>query len=379
MKWTKLLIATGLGACLAASSLSAAGAQTLKIGVIAPLTGPGAPWGMAAKVGAEIVAAEMNAKGGLDVGGKKYQIGVIAYDDQYKAAEAVAAYNRLINQDGVRYMIIATSAPTMALRQNVEDDKVVALTSAYAPGAIGETTKYMFRLYSTASDFVPSYVDWMLANFKERRMVTLNPNDETGWGQKQVTEKIYKEKGFSVVGGELYERSVKDFQPVLTKVLALQPDVIDLGSSAPPTAGLIVRQGRELGYKGRFVQTGGPGWAAAVEAAGKEAAEGMINVLYADPANAGFQRVTAAYKSAIGQEPNEIIVPYYDGVTVLLSAIAKGGDVNDTAKTAASFKAVLPMKSLQGDEMTYELQQIRTFDYVSVLKDGKPVVSGKIK
>ncbi|MDB5847980.1 MAG: putative branched-chain amino acid-binding protein, partial [Rhodoferax sp.] len=128
---TTLRKAARLTAALAAATLlaGAAQAQTLKIGVIAPLTGGGAPWGLAAAEAPRILADEVNAKGGLEVGGKKYKIEVVAYDDQYKTAEAVAAYNRLVNQDGVKYMIILSSAATMALKQNVEDDKVVALTA----------------------------------------------------------------------------------------------------------------------------------------------------------------------------------------------------------------------------------------------------------
>ena len=116
--------------------MTAAFSETLKIGVIGPLTGGGAPWGNAAAEAVRILASETNAKGGIVVGSKKYRIEVIAYDDQYKAAEAVAAYNRLLNQDGVKYIMIATSAPTMALKKNVEDDKVIALTSSYSPAAI---------------------------------------------------------------------------------------------------------------------------------------------------------------------------------------------------------------------------------------------------
>ena len=373
-----LIMAATLSAALAAPG-STAFAQTIKIGVIAPMTGPGAQWGMAGKMAGEILAAEVNAKGGLDVSGKKYQVQIITYDDQYKAAEAVAAYNRLVTQDGAKFILVETSAPTMAVRQNVEDDKVLALTSSYTPAAITKDTKYMFRLYSTATDFLPGYVGWMKENIKERQMITLNPNDETGWSQQKVTEKHYKDAGFSVVGGELYERSVQDFAPIMTKILALKPDVIDLGASSPASAGLIVRQARDMGYKGRFVQTGGAGWASVVQTAGKEGAEGLVNILYADPENAGYKRLIEDYKKVVGQPPNEIIVPYYDSFTVLLAAIQKGGDVNDTTKVAAAFKSVLPMKGVQGDEMTWEHQQIRTYNYVGVLTNGAPKVGGRVK
>jgi branched-chain amino acid transport system substrate-binding protein len=375
----KAIKALGFGIAALGLSLTGAAAQTLKIGIITPLTGPGAQWGMAGKMAGEILAREVNAKGGLEVAGKKYQVQFIAYDDQYKAAEAVAAYNRLVTQDGVKYLMVATSAPTMAIRQSIEDDKIIALTSSYTEAAITKDSKYMFRLYSTSADFLPAYIGWMKDNIKERRLVTLNPNDESGWSQKNVTEKHFKDNGFNIVAGELYERSLQNFAPIVTRILDAKPDIMDVGSSSPATAGLIVRQARELGFKGRFVQTGGAGWAAIVQAAGKEAAEGLVNVLYANPEDAGYRRLVEEYKKTVGQEPNEIIVPYYDAFTALLAAIQKGGDVNDTTKTAAAFKSVLPMKGLQGDEMTWEHQQIRTFNYVGVLTDGKPRVGGRIK
>jgi branched-chain amino acid transport system substrate-binding protein len=368
-----------LAATLAVSGGLAAHAETLGLGIIAPLTGPGAPWGMAAQKAGEILAAEVNAEGGLDVGGTRYQVEVIAYDDQYKAAEAVAAYNRLVNQDGVRYMVIATAAPTMALKQTVEDDRVVALTSAYTPEAIDADTRFMFRLYSVSGDLLPAYAGWLKDNIAERRLITLNPNDETGWGHSEVAARHYEENGFELLGSELYERSIRDFSPLLTRVVGQHPEIIDLGASSPGSAGLIVRQARDLGFEGRFVQTGGAGWASVVETAGAEGAEGLINILYADPDNPAYQDLAAKYREDVGQAPNEIIVPYYDAFRVLLRAIQEAGDVEDTEAVAAAFPEVLPMQSLQGDEMTWAHQQIRTYDYVGVLTDGRPVVHGKIK
>jgi branched-chain amino acid transport system substrate-binding protein len=379
---TKCVVCFGLYSSL----LVGARAETLKIGVIAPLTGGGAPWGLATKYGPKLLAADINAKGGLDVAGKKYQVEVIAYDDQYKAADAVAAYTRLVNQDNVKFMIIMTSAATMALKQNVEDDKIIALTSAGTAKSIDDNTRYMFRMYSIATDFDPPFIAWLRDNIKERRVVILNPNDETGWDQTQITEKLFKQDGFNVVGTEAYERSVKDFEPLLTKIMSMKPEVIDLGSTSPATAGLIVRQARELGYKGLLVKSSGPSVKDIVAGAGKEAAEGMINLLYVDTSKGSYQRLAATYKQAVGQDPNEMIVTFYDATNVLLHAIQKAGDVNDTTKVAASFAKALPMASVQGDELTLGgkassggAQQIVTVDYVGIIKDGETFVAGKVK
>ena len=164
----RLLTATALAVGLEAALIGGAWADTLRIGVIAPLTGGGAPWGMAAAEATKIRAAEINAAGGLDVGGETYELEVIAYDDQFKAADAVAAYNRLVNQDGVRYMIIHTSAAAVALKQNVEDDEVLALTGGYTPKAIDADTRQLFRIYSAPLDYLPGLVAWMGENLTRK-------------------------------------------------------------------------------------------------------------------------------------------------------------------------------------------------------------------
>jgi branched-chain amino acid transport system substrate-binding protein len=361
-------------------------AQSIKIGVIAPLTGPAATWGQATVGGPKILAGEINAKGGLDVGGKKYKVEVIAYDDQYKAADAVAAYNRLVNQDGAKFVIVMTSASTLAIKQSAEDDKIIALTSSLTEKAFDQNTKFMFRLYSPPTHFLAPFVDWMSGNLKQRRIVIINPNDETGWAQTKASEVAYKAKGFDVAGSELYERSVKDFQPILTKILALKPEIIDLSTSSPATAGLIVRQAREIGYTGVFVQTGAGSPKEIVAGAGREAAEGTINIVYADGANGGWQRLAAEYQKTNSQEPNNIIVAFYDGANVLLRAVQKAGDVNDTGKIADAFGSAMPVASLQGDELTMGGKstigldhQVMTVNYISVIKNGEPVIVSKIK
>ena len=354
-------------------------ADTIKIGLISPLTGAGAPWGSAAKVAGEILADRINAEGGIEVGGEKHQVQIIAYDDQYKASEAVAAYNRLVHEDEVKYIVISGSASTMAVKQNVEDDQIVTLTSSYAESVIDPEAKFMFRHYSVTKDFMPAFAQWVKTNMPDKKLVLMNPNDETGWAHSEMTGAIYGETGINVIGQETYERAAKDFAPQLTKILAMSPDLIDVGSSSPASAGLIVRQARELGFKGQFLQTGGAGWANILEAAGKEGAEGLVNILYADPSNPAYQALAAEYEKRVGQRPNEIIVPYYDAYTVLLKAIAHGGDIHDTTKVIAAMPEVLPAQSLLGDEITWAPQQFLTYDYIAVMTDGVPVIQSKVR
>ena len=386
MKFAILNKRFGLAIALAGCFSAYAGAETLKIGVISPQTGGGAPWGIAASEAMKMIAADYNARGGLVSGGKTYQIEVISYDDQYKAADAVAAYHRLRDRDGVNIMLIHTSPAAVATKDMVEEDHVVAICSCASPNAVTKDSKYMIRMNSTPDDYLPGMIKGYAAAFKQRRLIMVNPNDEVGVPFVKQLIPEYKKNGFDIVDSELYERDTKDFNPLITRILGMNPDVIDLGGTAPATTGLVVRQIREQGYKGLIIKTAAPSPKEIVAAAGKEAAEGMMLNLFADQTNEGFKQVAARYKARIGQDPNDMIVPVYDGASVLYRAIELSGDPTDTSKIVAAFPKALPMKSVQGDELIWGGKdtigidhEVISTEYIGVIHNGEPVVIGKAR
>jgi branched-chain amino acid transport system substrate-binding protein len=231
-------------------------------------------------------------------------------------------------------------------------------------------------------------IDWLKAHSPPafRRVAILNPNDESGWAQTALSTRLFESKGYKIVASDLFEGSQRDFEPTLTKVLAVKPDVIDLGGSSPATAGLIMRQAREFGFTGQFFKGASSGPEATLAAAGARDAEGMINMLFADPGNAAYQKLAAAYTAMTGNKPNEVILSYADATRVLLAAVRKAGTVTDTAKIADSFKDTLPMQALQGksivlggSEVYGVNHQFRTVDYIGVIRSGKTVVVGEAK
>ena len=387
LTWGKTMASLIGSMMLAAALVPCAYAQeVLKIGVIGPMTGPGAQWGLAAAGGVQIAAREMNDKGGLKVGNKTYRVEVVAYDEQYKAAVAISAMQRLVNQDRVRFVFgPVSSAGTLAVLDIVKESKTLAFTGAYSRKALDPTNPYMFRVYCVATDFAQPMVNWLKKNLNSdvKRVAIINPNDETGWDSDKLLTSTYAKNGYTVVASELYERSVRDYQPVLTKILATGPDLLDLGTAPPASAGLIVRQARELGYKGQFVKIGGSGPRQIVEGAGKAAAEGVINYIPADEQNAGYRRLAVEYKKMSGNEMNPLLVNWYDGAYILMAAIQSAGTVSDTDKVRQSFPKVLPHKSVLGGTIrlggkeTYGIDnQFLTPNYIGVIKDGDVVSLG---
>jgi branched-chain amino acid transport system substrate-binding protein len=377
-----------IGALLFTAAIVLAGAanaqETLKIGMIGDLSGAAAVWGKAVQGGVELAAKETNAAGGLKVGGKTYKIEVIAYDDQYNAAKAVTAANRLIDQDGVKFVFgTFSSAGALATKPIMEDRKVINFVGAYTKKVFDANTKYVYRAISTPTEFITPMLTWLKEKGPKNlsQVALMNPNDEAGWDGQELQLSVYPKFKFTVVGKELYERSVKDFQPALTRILAANPDLIELGTSAPVTAGLIVRQARDMGYKGQFIKNGGPGPRQIVAGAGKAAAEGVINYMYADETDPTYQRINADFKKQHGHDMDGMLINFYDATKVLFAAIVKAGTVSDTEKVAAALAQVVPFKSVAGGEIkltgkaNYGIDhQIETPTYIGVIHDGEPKI-----
>src|SRR2546422_1047405 len=98
-------------------------ADVIKFGVATPLSGPAAPWGIPHKGATELIFDEINSQGGLEVGGKKYKLEVIAYDHKYVIAEGVATVNRLIAKDGVKGLSILEGTGVKAAEEAVKQGR----------------------------------------------------------------------------------------------------------------------------------------------------------------------------------------------------------------------------------------------------------------
>ena len=386
MQVKKMISGSIFGIALSGFIFSWANAEPLRIGMIMPLTGPGAIWGQAGMQGVKIRADEINAQGGLKVGDTTYQIEITTYDDRFMAADAVAAYNRLVNQEGKNIVFMAGSASVVAVKDNLVPDKVLVLSTATSDKIFDGDSTNSYRIASNVSDTIPGVVRWIRDHMKERRVVLINPNDQSGWDQAKVAVQTFKDNGFTVLSSELFERSQTDFQALLTRVLAMKPEVIDLGGIAPSSAGLIVRQARELGYTGAITKTGAGSAKEILEAAGPQGAEGALNVQNADPSNEAYRKLVATYRKAVGQDPNELIVSFYDGADILFRALERAGTVGDTAKIVAAIPSVFPVKSLQGSEITLGGERTtgkrHTFItpiYISIIKNGRPVIVDSVQ
>jgi branched-chain amino acid transport system substrate-binding protein len=269
--WSTLLIAAVL---MAVSPGSAGAADVIKFGVATPLSGPAAPWGIPHKGATELIFDEINAQGGLEVGGKKYKLEVVAYDHKYVIAEGVATVNRLISKDGVHFISVLGGTVVKAIEETVNETRTLNLPLAYADGLVSPKNPYTFHSFPSPPETV-TFWNWIKQNHPSiKRVASITPNDDTGWWSLKVETNYVAKLGYEVVAREFFERPVTDFNPLLLRVLAQKPDIISVLAAPAGSVGLIVKQARVLGFKGRFIHLGQMDTSVVAGIAGKENVEG---------------------------------------------------------------------------------------------------------
>src|SRR5258705_12599409 len=266
-----------LVAAAGSATRGAAEDKTLTIGVLGPLSGGAASYGVELVRGAEMRADEINKTGGLKVGNDVYHIKIVSYDHKASAADAATAANKLVSQDKVKYIIGNTVGATCNAVQTVtEPQKVLFSFMCWGTKNLGPDKPYSFRSLLSQWEVAEPFYRWVKEKHPAiKRIAMISPNDTSGIDTNTAIMKYAKALGFEVVADEYYERGTKDFYPALTKILALKPDLLDVAAAPAGEAGLILKQARELGFKGAKGWTAGGNPGPMISGAGKEAAEGV--------------------------------------------------------------------------------------------------------
>jgi branched-chain amino acid transport system substrate-binding protein len=381
------VFSAALGAALMVAGLTTAQAQeTLKIGGVGPLSGGGTAWGLAAQRGIEIAIEEINAAGGVKAEGKTYKLQLVMYDDQYTGAGGKAAAERLVNQDNVKFIIGPVgSPPALGVISVTNPAKVIALTNGYAPQILKNDTKdpYNFRIYPTNIEFGPPLIKWLKENAPEVKKVgMLAPNDAVGQSVAGALAEDYRKQGFEV-SLELFERGIKEFTPLILRMMAQKVDAFEFDGNSPGDAGLMLKQIRQAGFKGKVIQIGGPGSDEIIEIAGP-AAEGFLSYGVFDWDTPAGKKLRPIYEQKYGKGIiNQFMPAFYHTVFLLVDAI-KRADSTDTAKVRDALDAMNgfdagiygPVKWAGKDTYGVNRQLMFTY-YLAEVKDGKLVTKAK--
>lgn len=226
----------------------AADVTTIKMANIVPLSGPAAPWGIAAQRALRMGAEDV---GIFIVAGKSYRWEIVDYDNKYLPNEALSALNRAIFTDNIRYGYIVGSGIHPPLLPLIRDNKFLDM-AAIAAGKkfTNPENPTLFRIQASTDQLIMTFFEDIYRIYNTKRVAVIVPNDEMGKADWELLRQLHKERKVEtqIVAEEFFERGMTDFYPVLRRMLAKNPDMIFTDAAPTGTVALIAKQARELGF-----------------------------------------------------------------------------------------------------------------------------------
>ena len=334
-------------------------ADTIKIGIAGPKTGPVTQYGDMQFIGAKMAIEQINAKGGVD--GKMLE--AKEYDDACDPKQAVAVANKVVN-DGVKFVVgHLCSSSTQPASDIYEDEGVIMITpAATSPDITARGYKMVFRTIGLDSAQGPAAGNYIANHVKPKVVAVLHDKQQYGEGIATSVKQTLEKKGVKVAVFEGLNAGDKDFSSIIQKLKQANVDFVYYGGYHPEL-GLILRQSQEKGLKAKFMGPEGVGNDSISQIA-QNASEGLLVTLPksfdTDPANKAIVEEFTKNK----QDPTgPFVFPAYSAVEVIAGGI-KAAKSEDTAKVAEAIHAGT-FKTPTGD---------LSFDAKGDLKDFKFVV-----
>lgn len=379
---TAMVIAMLLMAGILAGCGSSA-SNDIRIGVLNELTGGNATMGNSATNGAKMAIKEANAKGG--VLGK--QLAAVVADNKSEPSESANAMTKLATQDRVVAVTGVFSSSNAIATSNVAEGTKVPFLAVGATNPkvtvdekSGKVKDYTFRVC-----FIDPFQGTVGANFVlntlklQKAAILVDNSSDYSKGLAAFFKDAFTKGNGSIVAEEAYLQKDQDFKTILTKVKALNPEVIYVPGYYEEV-GKIVRQAREMGIDAPIV--GGDGWDSPklVEVAGAAALNQtyFTNHYSVEDTNPVSQAFVEAYKKEYGQAPDAMAVLGYDAANVLIDAIKRANSA-DPAKIREALAATKDYPAVTGSTTLNATHDAVKSAVIIEMKDGKQTFKASVK
>ncbi len=357
--------------------------KNIKIGVLNEMTGGNATLGTSSANGAKMAIKEANAKGGIL--GK--QIEPVIADNKSEPSESANAMTKLASQDKVvAVMGIFASSNAIATSSVAEATKVpfVAVGATNPKVTVDEATgkvkNYTFRVC-----FIDPFQGTVGANFVlntlhlKRAAILVDNSSDYSKGLTTFFKDAYTKGGGSILAEEAYLQKDQDFKTILTKIKALNPEIIYIPGYYEEV-GKIIKQARELGINVPIL--GADGWDSPklVEVGTSEALNNtyFTNHYSVNDTSPTSQAFVEAYKKEYGQVPDALAVLGYDAANIVIDAIKRANSL-DSEKIREALAGTKDYPAITGNTTLNATHDAVKSVVIIEMKDGKQIFKATVK
>ena len=311
--------AAAAAGAVAASSIGAPyvarGAEkVVKMGFLGPLTGEVAGWFLTGRNACLIWAEQVNAAGGIKIGDDNYMVEIVSYDDEYLADKALIGAKKLVLEDDVKLvqMLGGTDAPAAVqffTRENM-------LSTTLLPSDLTADTLYHLAPAEVHPLYNVTGVEWLAENRPELKTAAIcAQDDELGWPSVATYLAAFEAAGIDVVYNKYFDINTTDFAPVVTAMLAENPDIVCLDTAYPDFVNLLCEQLFLQGYKGQIISCTLDFYGRIIEKTSAEFLEGLV-FQFPDFDDAAMNEAHINFEN-----PNEFFVNYNERFPDAWSAV----------------------------------------------------------
>ena len=318
---------------------AASSGETIKVGVMGPLTGNVSVYGQAVVNGATLYLKQVNEKGGIN--GK--QLEIITEDEQGDATQAVTCFTKMVDEGITALVGDVTTAPTLAVAAESAEYNMPMVTASATAEAVtydAETDTVNGNVFRTT--FTDPFQGVKMADYAFEKLgytkaaVIFKKGADYNEGLAENFVKEFEAKGGEVVDQESSEGDV-DFKTQLTSILGMNPEVV-FCPNYYEEVGQILSQAESVGLTVPFL--GGDGWDGLEGyATADQLKDSYFCANYAKGASPEFEE---AYKAEYGEEyPNGFAPLGYDAATTVVYGLQAAEDAGLEAGTDEYKQAVI--------------------------------------
>ncbi len=320
---------------------------TVRVGVVAELTGDMPAVGESCKRAAEMAVKEVNDAGGIQLADKKYKVELFIEDNAGKAEQSASAVQKLITQQKV-VAIVGPNATRYAIPASeiAESSKVVLITPwSTNPKTTLDAKTNAPKNYVFRACFIDPFQGHVVAKFAlenlkvQKAAVLYDVASDANKGQAEFFKETFEKNGGKIVSFETYTTNDKDFSAQFTKIKKAAPDVIFLPNYYSEVP-LQIQQAKRLGIKVPFLGSDAWGSGDLMKLCGKDCEGYYFSSHYAsDAASPAATKFIQAFKTAYNAVPDDVGALTYDSFGLLFEALKAAGKIDRQALRDSLAKA----------------------------------------
>ncbi|MBL8845528.1 MAG: ABC transporter substrate-binding protein [Hyphomicrobium zavarzinii] len=267
-------VASALGIALRNFGLESS--KVLKIGFLAPLTGPLKSWAAPGLNGSTIWIDRINAAGGVKVGSRRYMLELVQYDTMYQPELALKGARKLILEDGVKLILmIGGNDFTPEVRSLVSQHRMLVAT--LLPSDLSPDAPTLVAPSEVHPIYNVTGVDWLRRNKPHLKTAAMcAQRDMLGLPSIATYRAAFEAAGMELIAERLFEPETSDFGPIVDELMAGSPDILCWDTAYEPFVHALTIEAYKRGFKGQLLSCTCDNYAELIRRTSPEFMEGFV-------------------------------------------------------------------------------------------------------